>query len=382
MDKILLGGLTARQFLKAHWQKKPRMIVGAIPDFVPPVTVAETLILARREEMESRLVTQRLGAGGIVKWSLKHGPFTTRQLNAAKATLWTVLVQGVNTASRDADALLRRFNALPYSRLDDLMISVAGKGGGVGPHVDSYDVFLLQAYGRRRWRISAQTDHRMVTGAPLKILRNFKPTEEYVLGPGDMLYLPPGYAHEGVALDDDCMTCSIGFRALSKSEITRHLFNALDEALPAPSPLYQDPALKRAKAAALISNDFVQQAFRLVGRIKFDRALLAATLGAALTEPKSHVVFEMPEEPLSERFFKARAAQIGVYLDLKTLFLYRTTALYINGEALKSPRDSLVALQTLANARALPGTALVRPAAFLSKTLYVWYCAGWLHLEE
>ena len=379
MDKILLGGLNARQFLKAHWQKTPRMIQGAIPDFVPPVSVAETLILARREEMESRLITQTPQTSA---WSLKHGPFTTRQLNAAKQHAWTVLVQGVNTASREADALLRRFNALPYARLDDLMVSVAGKRGGVGPHVDSYDVFLLQASGKRRWRISAQTDHRLVEGAPLKILRNFKAQQEFVLAPGDMLYLPPGWAHEGVALTDDCMTYSIGFRALSKSEITRHVLNALDEALPTNSPLYSDPVLRRSKFPGLIASDFLDQAFKLVGRIKFDRALLANALGLALTEPKPHIVFDMPEKPLSERVFKARAAKLGVTLDLKTLLLYRTTALYINGEVLKAPRDSLLALQTLANERSLPAQTLRRPHAFLCRTLHEWYCAGWLHLEE
>src|SRR5678815_2196015 len=205
----LLGGLTASAFVARHWHKEPLLVRGALPGFTGVATRDDLFALAARDDVASRLV-RRIGSG----YSLEHGPFSRTQLARLPRRDFTLLVQGLNLHSDAADALLRRFAVIPYARLDDVMVSYAAPGGGVGPHVDSYDVFLLQGFGRRRWRWGAQKDHEMRPGVPVKILRRFRPTADAVLAPGDMLYVPPGHAHDGVAVDE-CTTWSIGFRAPS-----------------------------------------------------------------------------------------------------------------------------------------------------------------------
>src|SRR5471032_2920037 len=191
MKKLpLLGDITPAQFLRDYWHKKPLVIRQAIPGFKPLLSVEALAELATHDHVESRLVT----AGGG-HWDMQTGPLEAIPSREQKE--WTLLVQGVNLHDARADALLRQFRFIPDARLDDLMVSFATDGGGVGPHFDSYDVFLLQAAGQRRWRIGPQKDLSVVEGLPLKILAKFKPNEEFVLEPGDMLYLPPHYAHDG-----------------------------------------------------------------------------------------------------------------------------------------------------------------------------------------
>jgi len=190
----LLGGLTPAQFMRRHWQKKPLLVRQAIPQFAPPVLRTELFALSAQEGVESRLVQLVKGA-----WKLRHGPFSRRALPALQQPDWTLLVQGVDLHHDAVHALMQQFRFVPEARLDDLMISYASNGGGVGPHFDSYDVFLLQAHGKRRWRIGRQKDLSLRDGIPLKILAEFEPEEEFVLEPGDMLYLPPRYAHDGIA---------------------------------------------------------------------------------------------------------------------------------------------------------------------------------------
>ena len=183
----LLGGISASVFFRDYWQKKPLLIRNAIADFVAPLSKSEVLTLARREEAESRLIKRDAD-----DWQFEHGPFTARDFRQAKNILWTVLVQDVQHFSYEAHELLAKFGFIPQARIDDLMVSYAVAGAGVGAHFDSYDVFLLQGIGRRRWQISEQQDLRLKPGIPLKILSHFKPTEEFILETGDMLYLPPG----------------------------------------------------------------------------------------------------------------------------------------------------------------------------------------------
>ena len=168
-----LGGLDANEFLRRHWQKKPLLVRNAFPAFRDPLTKGEVLTLAARDEAESRLVLRNGG-----QWSLRHGPFARRDLPAKDAGPWTVLVQDTQHFSHEAHALLAAFRFIPHARVDDLMVSFAMPGAGVGPHFDSYDVFLVQGLGRRRWRISSQQDLRLKPGAPLKILAKFQPEEE------------------------------------------------------------------------------------------------------------------------------------------------------------------------------------------------------------
>ncbi len=364
----LLGGYSPDRFLKLFWHKKPLLIRRAIPAMQAPlVSKAELFALAARDTVESRRVA-RSGR----RWTLEQGPFSARELRTRKAYPWTLLVQGVNLHHAAADELLRRFAFIPAARQDDLMISWASDGGGVGPHFDSYDVFLLQAKGRRRWRISMQTDRSLVTGAPLKILRKFQPEHEFVLEPGDMLYLPPGCAHEGVALGE-CMTWSIGFRAPSAQELARGLLEHLADTI-LRSGMYADPDLRPARASALIDDSYVAQAMRLIGRVQPRREEVAGFLGVYLSEPKANVFFDAPAAPLGKAGFARTIAGLGVRLDSKTRMLHRANSLYINGEAVL-PASAL--LRRLADARCLESL----PAANAEETglLYAWYTHGWLH---
>ena len=231
----LLGGLTPERFMRRHWQKKPLLIRQAMPGFEPPLARNDLFALAAREGVESRLIER-----GDTGWTLRQGPFERRALPALKRPGWTLLVQGVDLHVQAAHELLQRFRFVPDARLDDLMISWASEGGGVGPHFDSYDVFLLQASGRRRWRIGRQDDLSLQPGVPLKILQNFTPEESFVLEPGDMLYLPPRWAHDGDALDGDCMTCSIGFRAPQRGGLAGELLQRMADAME-DETLYRDP---------------------------------------------------------------------------------------------------------------------------------------------
>lgn len=202
----LLGDQSPNDFMRRYWQKKPLLIRQAIPGFKPPVTIAAVKKLARRDDVESRLIWRENG-----EWQMESGPFA--RLPKDNEGDWTLLVQSVDLHSDAAAELMQQFRFIPDVRLDDVMISIASHGGGVGPHFDSYDVFLLQAAGEREWRYGRQKDLSLEPDLPLKILSRFEPEAQAVLAPGDMLYLPPQAAHDGIATGDGCMTISIGFRA-------------------------------------------------------------------------------------------------------------------------------------------------------------------------
>src|SRR4051794_33664225 len=225
VNAFLLGGLTPREFLRRHWQKRPLFVRGALPRFSGVLSEPELRALAARDDVESRVVERR-----GPRYRTQHGPFA--RLRPQRRD-WTLLVSGVNLHHAGADALLRRFSFVPQARLDDVMVSYATPGGGVGPHVDSYDVFLLQGFGRRRWRWGAQQDQALRADMPVKILRRFRPTADAVLAPGDMLYVPPGHAHDGVALDA-CTTYSIGFRAPAYQELVEAFLDRLRDTLVVP----------------------------------------------------------------------------------------------------------------------------------------------------
>ena len=236
----LLGGLTAREFLRDYWQKKPLLVRQAIPDFESPISPDELAGLALEEEVESRLVIEH----GERPWELQRGPFIEDTFQDLPERDWTLLVQAVDQFVPEVAELLEDFKFLPKWRIDDLMISFAAPGGGVGPHFDNYDVFLLQAHGHRRWQIGqmCDADSPLLPHADLKILAQFEPTDEWVLAPGDMLYLPPRLAHCGTA-EDDCMTYSVGFRAPSAAEVLTHFTDFLGQFLP-DEERYSDPDIQ------------------------------------------------------------------------------------------------------------------------------------------
>jgi len=219
MSNILtnLGGLSFEIFLQEYWQKKPLLIRNAFPEFEELLSPDELAGLALEEEIESRIV---LEDGKDGPWEMRNGPFTDKDFAKLPDTKWTLLVQAVDQWLPQAKELMQQFHFLPSWRLDDLMVSYAPDGGSVGPHFDYYDVFLIQGHGKRRWQVGdkATDDSPRLEGAALKILSDFKATDEWILEPGDMLYLPSQYSHNGVALGD-CMTYSVGFRAPSNAEI-------------------------------------------------------------------------------------------------------------------------------------------------------------------
>lgn len=369
MDTKLLGGLTPQQFLAEYWQKKPLLIRNAIPGFSGLVTPVEAKRLACAEDAESRLVWQEAG-----QWQLQHGPLKKRDF--PRSGPWTVLIQGLNLLRDDADALLRRFNFLPYSRLDDLMVSYATDGGGVGPHFDSYDVFLLQGMGRRRWRIGDQTDLSLVEDAPLKILRRFKPTQEWVLEPGDMLYLPPQFAHEGTAIGE-CTTYSIGFRAPSARELVDEFFYFVQNKL-SPIGMYADPDLKYSTRPAEISSQAIGIVSNALKQITWAREDIVEFIGEYLSDPKQQVVFDPPETPLGLSRFRTQAASRGLRLDRRTQLLFRGKRLFMNGQT-HYCESGATFLHQLANLRHGRPTPDLPDEAW--QILHEWYCNGYLDLD-
>jgi 50S ribosomal protein L16 3-hydroxylase len=372
MQKLpLLGQLTPDQFLRDYWHKKPLLIRQAIPSFKPLLKFDKLAQLASLNHVESRLVT--LDKGG---WDMQHGPFTALPARTRRA--WTLLVQGVNLHEPKADALLRQFRFVPDARLDDLMISYATDGGGVGPHFDSYDVFLLQAHGKRRWRIGAQQDLTLVEGLPLKILANFEPEQEFVLEPGDMLYLPPQYAHDGVA-EGECMTYSIGFRSPSYQELGEGFLQFMADSIDLPGR-YADPDLQPAKNPAEIPRGMLAAATEQLNKVRWDEDDVLIFLGEYLSEPKHNVFFTGPAKPLTVGRFMEQAGKRGLQLSAKTLMLYRGRHVFINGESFEVGRADKAVLELLANARALAPGQLPQASSDVLEALYTWYQDGWLEL--
>ena len=289
----LLGGLSPEQFMKRHWQKKPLLIRQAVPDMQPLIPRAELLDMVEHEEVESRQIVRK-GA----QWTLKKGPMARKSLPSLKTPDWTVLIQGVDLHNDAVHDLLQQFRFVPDARLDDLMISFATDGGGVGPHFDSYDVFLLQAHGQRKWRIGRQKKYELQEGVPLKILKDFKPEAEFVLNPGDMLYLPPGYAHDGVAIGE-CMTYSVGFRAPAMAELGRDVLQRLSERCEdeLPPRLYTDPKQAAVSHPAQMPANLQAFALKAVQYMLNQPHAVHQALGEVMTEPKAQVWFEPRPAP-------------------------------------------------------------------------------------
>ena len=346
----LLGGMSAEQFLSEYWHKKPLLIRAAIPNFNGLLSPNEMAGLACEDDVQSRLVIQK-----GKHWSLEQGPFAEERFASLPEHGWTLLMQSLNHHLHSADELMQRFNFLPYSRLDDLMVSYAPDGGGVGPHFDSYDVFLLQGLGQRLWRISEQTDLSLVVDAPLKILQHFDTSEEWVLNPGDMLYLPPHLAHWGIAIGE-CMTYSIGFRAPSQQEIITSFFAYLQEQ-DWGDERYQDPDLKFTDQPAKISADMTQKISQMLQTVQFTPELIQSFLATYLSEPKAHVLIQRPRK-ISLQQFTQRAIKSGVRLGLQSQLLYTDLAFYLNGEILQVSNQANSLLRQLANQRSLSAPSL------------------------
>ena len=362
----LLGMQSPSQFMQRHWQKKPLIVRQAIPGFAPLVPRADLLAMAADDDVESRLVVQQGGT-----WRLRQGPMPRRALPPLSQSHWTLLVQGVDLHHQGVHELMHQFRFVPDARLDDLMISYATDGGGVGPHFDSYDVFLLQAHGQRRWRIGRQKNYTLRDDLPLKILADFQPEQDFVLNPGDMLYLPPGWAHDGIA-QGECMTYSIGFRVPRQADMAQELLQRLAEQVcdEVPDTLYRDPQQAATQAPAQLPLAMVDFAAQAVQRALKSPDALARALGEYLTEPKAQVWFDMND---------AVAPVQQVRLDRRTRMMYDARHLFINGDSLRAAGRDAKLLQRLADQRQLSAAEVDTASAAVREQLQAWCEAGWLH---
>jgi|LNFM01.1.fsa_nt_gb 50S ribosomal protein L16 3-hydroxylase len=369
-------GLDAARFLRDHWQKEPLLVRGAFPGFRDGLPRSRLAALARRDDVESRLISHVHRRDGD-RYRVEHGPLASRQLARLERPDATLLVQGVNLHQPQVQPVLDAFAFIPVARRDDLMVSDASPGGGVGPHVDSYDVFLLQARGRRLWRIARRFDDALVEDAPLKLLAGFEAEDEYLLEAGDFLYLPPGIAHDGIALDA-CATWSIGFRAPSSRELLQGWLAFVEDGFDR-DERYADPDLRLQRSGAWLSDAFVDRARALLGKAAFDPALFERFLGEYLTEPKPEVRFRPPARPPSIESFAARLPRCRIALAPASAMLHRGRLAFMNGEARQLGARGMRCAAALADNRMLPASTQ-RETAWV-EALYDWYCSGYILLR-
>lgn len=285
-----LAGLDPAVFLATHWQKQPLLIRGAFPGWTDPLDPDDLAGLACEDGVEARLV-RRNGK----RWTLEHGAFEEDRFASLGEKDWTLLVQAVDHWVPEVAALIRPFRFVPDWRIDDVMVSYAAEGGGVGPHFDRYDVFLVQGMGRRRWRVGpmCNADTPLLPHDDLKLLAAFEPTDEWVLDPGDVLYVPPGFAHDGVAVDGACMTYSIGFRAPSRAELVSHwadhVLAGLDE-----DDRYADPDLALQTNPGEIAPAALDRLHAMMIDALGDREAFARWFGRHASSPKYPEAIEPP----------------------------------------------------------------------------------------
>lgn len=365
----LLGGISPERFMRQHWQKKPLLIRQAVPGMQPLLARAALFALAAQDDVESRLISRATQGGA---WRLRHGPFARAAIPKLSQAGWTLLVQGLDLHLDAAHELLEQFAFVPRARLDDLMVSFATDGGGVGPHFDSYDVFLLQAQGQRRWRIGRQKDLTLQPDVPLKILRDFQPEQEWVLEPGDMLYLPPRYAHDGVA-QGECMTYSIGFRAPAQGEWAQDLMQRLaDVAAEATGLRYADRDQAATAHPGALPAALHTFARRALEKVFSDPLAFERSVGESLTEPKANVFFTPNAPTLSG----------GIALDRRTRMLYDERHVFINGEAYRAGGKDFALLKDLANLRNLSDRQIKGLSTQARGLLEEWLEIGWIHASE
>ena len=340
----ILGKTSVDTFLKKYWQKKPLLIRNAIENFQSPITKKDLFNIAQDEEAISRLIEYKQGL-----WQVKYGPFEKSAFLKKKNAPWTVLVQNINHHFSFANSFLNLFNFIPYARLDDLMVSYATKNGSVGPHFDSYDVFLFQASGEREWKISDQKEFSLDRKSAIKIITNFRSKNSWVLKPGDMLYLPPNIGHWGISQSDDCLTYSIGFRAPSTFEIQSKFLDFIQDSLNTnKNYLYKDPNLNLQKDPAEINANMIKKIQQTVNQLRWNKNLINTFIGQLLTEPVETAIFQRPK-PISLEIFKKNLSKKILELNPKTRMLFIKNNFYINGELIEVDKKYAAYLRQLAN---------------------------------
>ncbi len=353
--------------MRRHWHKRPLLVRQAIADIAPPLSRAELFALAASDEVESRLV-QRDAAE---HWRMRPGPLPRRALPPLARPGWTLLVQGLELHVEAAQTLLSRFRFLPAVRLDDLMLSYASDGGGVGPHIDSYDVFLLQVQGRRRWRVGRNTQPALRDDVPLKMLAHFDAEHDWLLEPGDMLYLPPGWAHDGVAVGGDCMTASIGFRAPQSAELAQALLARMADEAPRGlrGARYRDATQPATALPGALPEALQHFARRAVAQALAAPDLIERTLGEWLTEPKAQVWYQANDPSTLAR---------GVRLDRRSRMAYDARHVFINGDSCRASGRDARLMRRLADERHLDAQAIAAASPAALDLLGEWLHSGWL----
>ena len=372
----LLNDLTASQFLAEYWQKKPLLIRQAIQNFKGLLTPNELAGLACEIDVQSRIVKLEDN-----QWSVEHGPFDEAAFSSLPNTNWSLLVQSINHHLPEAANLLTKFNFIPHVRLDDLMVSFAPTGGSVGAHVDAYDVFLLQGKGKRRWKINTKPDLALIDNSPIAILKHFEAEQEWVLEPGDMLYLPPNVAHHGIAEDDECMTYSIGFRSPKAEELTHAFLEYLQDTIKV-TGLYEDSDLTPQIHPSEISESMVRKVEAILNKTRWDTDLVADFLGRYMSEPKPDIVFE-PQAPIRPDDISKRLIASTLQLNLKSQMLFSKNHFYINGEYLNVAPNIVNYMQTLADTRQLDASTLSAELRHkIAITIQDAYSAGYIKLVD
>lgn len=384
-----LGGLTPERFMRAYWQKKPLVVRGAFPGWSGPAKASrpidenEVFALCADERLSTRFVD--------ASFAVRHGPFRRRQLPSLKTSGWTVLVQQTNTVWPAATTFLDHFRFIPDCRLDDLMVSLASDQGGIGAHVDSYDVFLIQAYGCRRWEVAEVFQPEIKENLDLKILKQFKPEASYDMQPGDLLYLPPGVAHRGTALGSGCITYSVGFRAANRLEIADESVMAhLNELNDKP---WQDPWLAATNQPSHIPARLLKIMTNQVMACLPTRQEVEDQVITRLSEPSDSVYFDAPGlNAKSKARFKTCLENGGqIQLSLGSRILIYDKRVAMNGEFLplsalpaKLLSKAIACLETLAQTRKLRPNYCIAIASnpAILEIFYGIYLAGFIGLLE
>jgi 50S ribosomal protein L16 3-hydroxylase len=377
--------------MKVYWHKKPLLIKSAIPAFglaakalkplTSPISADALFKIASKDSAQARLIHAK-------PWSYSEGPFAKKALPDITQTDWSLLIQGMEAHHPAAAKILSWFRFIPDARLDDLMVSIAGPGGGVGPHFDSYDVFLIQMDGKRRWRISDQKDLRLNPNLPLKILQSFKVENEWILEPGDMLYLPPHIAHDGIALDAGCQTWSVGFRSPSYKELIQEGLWRLAESLEGIPELeghFADPMQEACTSAEQLPLELIQQIKGKLKNLKLDQvSTFLPGITAYLSEPKQQAIFDSPRNPLSLDAFFESLKKMACLPHPQTRILSLGKTVFCNGENMtqNQVKEVQAAWGKLSAQKRLAGyKGLATPKSPPDNSLYMAYMAGWLIFE-
>ena len=347
----MINNLNINDFLENYWQKKPLLIRSAFPHYNSPISAEELAGLSCEEFIESRIIIEK---EETPRWELENGPFSESRFTSLPKTHWTLLIQGLNKVFPEFDDLLHEFNFIPSWRVDDLMASYAAPEGSVGPHIDQYDVFLLQAKGRRKWMISEEPvdENHFEPDIPLKIIKNFTKESEWILEAGDMLYLPANVAHYGIGMDD-CMTFSIGFRAPSYAEllsayVDEHINDLKDNLR------YRDPDLLPDLNSGEISSETISKIQNILTSQFSDKSKIEDWFGRFITEylnDDEHLV----EKKLSTAEFLSEIQNQGVIRRPATVranYLTHqdnTVSLFINGDKQELMSDVEAVARLLCN---------------------------------